>query len=608
MARHELELNKVTAALGGNLSRRSFLKRAAAVGVAVPTIAGLLAACEDDDTDDDAPAVETTDDSDDAVDVDTDDDSDDDEPDVADDDTEDADDTADVSDDDRQGGHMNIALASVLEDIHPIRDQSVPMRVVRMNLLEPVVMRDTDGTLRPALIDDWEVDEDGLTYTLHVRHGITFHDGTEYNAEALKFNFDMHLDPDVGSNARSLLGTLESVEVIDEDTVELYLDEPFGPLALHLAHYGLGICSPTAIEEMPDDEFGRAPVGTGPFMFEDWASQSHIDLVKNPDYNWPPHGMFENEGPAYLDSVRFTFVEEGSVRMGTLESGENDAVVYLTADGMNRFNEDPDQYVVIQEYVTGAAHNIYINTEMFPTDDVLVRRAINFAADMETMVEALYEGVNAPTRGVLAPVVPCHDPSAEDYYNYDPDRARELMEEAGFELGDDGVYQKDGQRAEITFVALDSDQFMMYSEFIQASLADVGFDVTLEPVDGATRAERGAQGDGHMFPLGQSGTGDPDVLRNVYHSSNIGEQGTTYNFARYSDPRIDEILEEGVRLAEEDERCPLYAELQHIVIEQALQLPVWLTTHNWAHNARYQNVRMDGSGYYPLLFDVYIED
>jgi peptide/nickel transport system substrate-binding protein len=589
-------------------SRRTFLKRSALIGLTVPSIAGLLAACEED-SDDTSDAEEASDPgSEDEASEDADSEEEPDEESETDEDSDSEDaDSGDGSNGDRAGGHMTIALASVLDDIHTIRHRSVPESVVRMNMLETITIRDTDGEVKPSLAESWEIDDAGEQFTFAIKDGPVFHDGTEFNAEAVKYNLDMHLDPEVVSTQRESLGPVNEVELVDDQTITVHMDEPFAPLLLNLAGWGLGIGSPTALEEMGDD-FGREPVGTGPFMFEEWVPQERIELVKNPDYNWPPEDMYENTGPAYLDGLTFIFVEEEAVRMGTLETGETDGVVYLSSDGLATFQSDADTYEVIQADVPGSVHAAYLHTQRFPTDDVLVRQAINWAVDIDTMIDSLYGGVEIPGHGMLSPAVPCQDPAVDEIYGYDPEKAQELMEEAGFEMGDDGVWVKDGERAELQFVTLDSDRYLMYSEFIQASLNEAGFDVTLEPVDGATRVELAQQGSHHLVPLGLSGTGDPDVLRTLWHTENIGSSGTGYNFSHYTNSEVDDLLEQAVQIADEDERCPMYEEVQHILRNDATTLPIRLITHNWAHRTYVKGLRMDGNGYYPLLFDVYIEE
>ncbi|HEY3231495.1 MAG TPA: ABC transporter substrate-binding protein, partial [Roseiflexaceae bacterium] len=192
---------------------------------------------------------------------------------------------------------------------------------VTLNICEPLVWEPEPGKFVPGLAESWEISPDAKTYTFKLKQGVKFHDGTPFNADAVKFTFDRVIAEETkAGQSHDQLGPYDHTEIVDDHTVKVVMKQGYAPLLTNLNGY-LGIVSPTAVKTMGLAEFARHPVGTGPFMFKEWVPKDHITLVKNPDYNWGS-SFFKHTGPAYLDEVIFKIIPEASVRTGALKSGE----------------------------------------------------------------------------------------------------------------------------------------------------------------------------------------------------------------------------------------------------------------------------------------------
>src|SRR5579872_6587777 len=180
---------------------------------------------------------------------------------------------------------------------------------VTLNVCEPLVWEPEPGKFMPGLAEKWDISPDATVYTFNLKQGVTFHDGTPFNAAAVKFTLDRVVDPATkAGQSHDQLGPYDHTEIVDDYTVKVVMKQPYAPLLTNMNGY-LGIVSPTAVQKMGLADFARHPVGTGPFMFKEWVNTDHVTLVRNPDYKWGS-SMFKNTGPAHLDQVTFKIIPE----------------------------------------------------------------------------------------------------------------------------------------------------------------------------------------------------------------------------------------------------------------------------------------------------------
>ncbi|MBA2753767.1 MAG: hypothetical protein H0U40_04800, partial [Chloroflexia bacterium] len=277
---------------------------------------------------------------------------------------------------------------------------------VTLNICEPLVWMPSATEIVPGLAESWEVSEDGLEYTFTLKQGVTFHDGTPFNAEAVQFTFDRIVQADkmaatpqaatpdpatviVAGQAHDQIGTYDHSEIIDDHTIKMVLTRPFSPFLTGLNGY-LGIVSPTAVRTMGLAEFARAPVGTGPFRFKEWVEADHVTIERNPDYTWGS-SFFGHQGAAYFDEIIYKVIPDAAVRTGTLLSGETQYIDELDPLQSEDVSGD-DALEVIRQGQPGSGWVLLVNQARpdRPVADVKVRQALEYAIDKVAFNEAVF--------------------------------------------------------------------------------------------------------------------------------------------------------------------------------------------------------------------------
>ncbi|MDF3039913.1 MAG: ABC-type transporter, periplasmic subunit [Thermomicrobiales bacterium] len=466
-------------------------------------------------------------------------------------------------------------------------------------LFDRLIERSPDGNLFPGLATEWSVADDNVTWTLALRDDVTFQDGTPFNAEAVVFNLDRIVNPDTKSEyAVFQLGPYESSRAVDEYTVEITMSEPYGPLPVSLATYALSMVSPTAAEAT-GETFGQNPVGSGPFKFVEWVPQNQVVIERNADYNWASE-IHPVSGPAQLARLTFRPIVEPATRGAALFAGEVDIAI-LAASDFAALEGDSNyrQETILTEGYPPAG--LFVNTQRPPTDDVLVRQALAFGVNRDEVNQVVYEGASGPADSVVSTFSWAYDP-ATALYNYDPERAGQLLDEAGWTMGDAGVRQKGGEDLTIVHLALTS--VKQVAELVQAQLKDIGVNVELLVQDNPAQQQSAQQGLHNLVWTQWSGV-DPADLRKVYGSENIGDG---WNFSHYDNPELDAMFLEGAALNDVEERKAVYARVTMLLMEDATFIPLNNRTVFMGVKA---NVRgtdvIDERGSMPRIYNASIE-
>ncbi len=405
--------------------------------------------------------------------------------------------------------------------------------------------------------------------TLLLREDVRFHDGTPFDADAVKFTFDTIMDPKTGSmGARDLLGSFEGADVMGRHAIRLRWRDPF-PRALQLlADRKLSIVSPTAVRRLGNAGFAEAPVGTGPFRFRSWAKGDAVVMDRNPDYRWGP--SFLPAGPAAMAQIVHRFIPNDFTRVAALDAGEIDICGLTPLLDTHKMASDP-RYATMIGVAQGLPHGFCLNSSHGPLADIRVRRAFMMTIDRAWLSRTLFFGIAQPAWGPLASSFPEYWPGVQNFYPHDPVAAAKILDAAGWPMGADGVRQKDGQR-----LALYLPIFIepMIGVAIQAQARAAGFDVTIEQV---TRQKQ----DELMFSnaydmLSQRwDRNDPGVLELAILSRNVPVPGHySFNWSRLRDPALDTLLEQAATATAPDDRRRLYGEAQARIMEAAVFLPI----------------------------------
>ncbi|MFC6760692.1 ABC transporter substrate-binding protein [Sulfitobacter porphyrae] len=456
---------------------------------------------------------------------------------------------------------------------------------ILMNVYDGLV-RYKDGTLEvePALATDWTISEDGTVYTFTLREGVSFHDGSAFDAEAVKFNFDRILDEshpfhDTGPFPLAFFfSAVESVDVIDPMTVSFTLNAPYAPFLSNLAYPTGLIVSPAAVEQHGAD-FGRNPSGTGAFKFGEWRSNEAVVVQANPGY-W--------DGAPGLEAVVFRPITDANTRTAEMLAGGIDLMVEVPPVALGEFQGD--SYSVFEQ----AGPHVWfliLNAKEGPFADVRVRQAANYAINKEAIVNDVLEGT---AEVAVSPTPPAfawaYNPDLEPY-PYDPDRARALLAEAGAEGAELTFYVTEGGSGMLDPVSMGT--------AIQADLEAVGLKVSIETYEWNTflgNVNPGLEGKADMAEMAWM-TNDPDTLPFLALRTEAWPDKGGFNSGYYSNPEVDKLLDAARAETDQAERARLYQQMQVIVQEDA----PWVFVANWKQNAVTSD-RVEGFSLQPSFF------
>lgn len=457
----------------------------------------------------------------------------------------------------KQGGTLTVAFGVPVTSLDPGYAVGTQGQVVRKTIMESLVFRDEEGNYLPQLAERWETDPDGVTWRFYLRKGVEFHDGTPFTAEAVKRSVERMIDPEKGLPRGSEFRWIDSVNVVDDYTVEIKTKEPFGPVLAYLAMDSMSVLSPASLDKYGDD-IAWNPVGTGPFRFDSYVPEESITVVRNDNY-WGE--------PAYVDKIVFLTVPEDATRLTMLEAGEADIVVNLPAYQIDRLKGSPTVDVRI-DTCTRVAH-IGINCLNEPFDDVRVRQAMNYAVDKEALVAGILTGLGMPADSIFAPATWGYSPI--DKYSYNPEKAKELLREAGF---------PDGLKAKLQ---TPQGRYFMDRETavaFQAQMAEVGIDLEIETVDWATYLQilryPPETNETQVYLLGwESGTADFQLpAGNIFHSSSWAP--TAWNTMFYKSEKADELIGRAAAEVDPDKRMELARQVQETIMEDAPWVPLYV--------------------------------
>lgn len=499
------------------------------------------------------------------------------------------------------GGRIVYGLTLAPSGIDPHINVSSELGIPLTSVYDTLVYQNPEtGEFVPGLAKSWDVSEDELTYTFHLRDDVTFHDGTDFNAEAVRLNLERITSPDVNSRkARFMLGPYESAEVVDEYTVRIVLSEPYAPLLDALSQVYLGMASPTAIEKW-GDEYQLHQVGTGPFTFAEYVPGDHLLLKRNSDYAGGPGGAIYQHDTAQLEEVEFRFFTSASTRSPALETGEAQVMGEIPPNDAVRLEENDDIRMKPVK-IPGLSLLFFMNSTRPPLDDVSVRQALIYGADRPAIISNVFKKTSSVAYGPLAAITLGYDPAVQDYYPHDPEQAIALLEESGWTDSDgDGVRDKDGEPLALTLNVMSWGYLSTIGQLLESQWEAIGVDVETQKVTFPEALKIAGDGEHHLMPFSSSGT-DPDILRDYFHS------GAGFNWSKVDDPELDAWLEEAARVSDHEERAALYSKIQRRVMEQALVVPIRDYVNLNGVSSQVQGLRYDAQGWFPWLIDVSLE-
>jgi peptide/nickel transport system substrate-binding protein len=495
----------------------------------------------------------------------------------------------------RDPGALVVAEAADVIALDPVRvTDSESLEIGELVFEGLVGWKPGTTDIEPRLASAWQVSADGRTWTFHLRDHVKFHDGTRLDAQAVVFSFERTLDPKhpyyLGNDSqywKTLLKDVEQVVAVDPLTVEIHTMRPYSPLLGELAIYP--IVSPNAVRTW-GDAFALHPVGTGPFLFEEWDKGEQV-VVRRFDGYWG--------APAGLDRIVFQVVVDARQRLVDLESGSVDLATAILPDEQPFVELHPD--LVLHHTPGNDVSYLAFNTSHPPFDDMRVRRAANLAINKEPIVKLGYQNRAIVADGPLPPTLwGYHTTSA--HYGYDPVAARRLLAEAAAEgtLDPSRVYKLYAPSTPRPYLP----QPERVARFLQAGLEQVGLHTQLVLQPYAQHRAAVENGEHDLALFGWIGdTGDPDNFLYVLFHSDNAKTGDAQNVAFYHDPDVDKMLLAAQGVADQATRAGLYASVQDKLAADAPWVPIAHSELVVAARAELERVVLSPTGHpvYPLI-------
>jgi glutathione transport system substrate-binding protein len=456
-----------------------------------------------------------------------------------------------------------IAIEGSVSSMDPMNIPDTNAISATRGVYETLVKFDEKNELTGGLAESWEVSDDSLVYTFHLRDGIKFHDGTDFNAAAVKANYDrvMNADNNLSQRRRFVVAKddgsetmrIASVEATDENTVVFTLAEQWSPFINRMTQFC--IISPAAMEKYGNDIMYNA-CGTGPYTIVEWEEGDHTTMKRNEDY-W-------GEKPG-VDTVTIKEVPEAGSRTAMLQTGEADFIYPTSSDQIDGIKSSDDINVKtadsnIMRYVT-------LNTEQKELSDVKVRQAMNYAIDQDAYVQLMYSGYAKKATSVVPSIIGGYEEQKE--YTYDLDKAKELMKEAGYEDG-----------FKLTLWGDNTTQEIKGMTFIQQQLEQIGIEVEVVPMEPATVSEKiyvdKEDAEINMWYVNWSASDFTmdGSLRSLLYSTMAPPNSA--NTVYYNNSEFDELLDKGLKTADEAEQDSYYSQAQKLAWDDA----VWLFLGN----------------------------
>ena len=479
---------------------------------------------------------------------------------------------------------LRVAIGIDMDTVDPhMQTTTLVFNIVR-HIYETLVWFDEDGNVIPWLAESWEVSDDGLEYTFKLREGVFFSDGTEFTADDVVANVNRWIDPDVKVRSRSQLGPVESAEALDKYTVKIRLKEPYAPFLAALASYLL-ITSEETIERFGAESIDE-PIGTGPYILSDWKKGDEIILERNENY-WGDKPM--------IKTIIWKIIPEAGTREAALLAGDVDVAFLPPASDKDRLEEDPN--VKLYTPITNRILLIGLMPKG-PLLDERVRKALNYAVDKEAIVDKVLYGLGVVADAPIPPHFFGYTPM--DVYEYNPDLARQLLEEAGYGDGltlklmhPTGRYLQDKQVAEA----------------VQAYLQEIGIEVELITMDWPSFvAEILKPTEETTFDLVLVGWG-PGVadahftLYAQFHSSVAIPNGL--GIARYMNEEVDTLLDQAMKELDPERRKELYRRAIEIIWDDAPWIFLYTQKNLLAVNKNLEGVFIHPGGEMFFFYSAY---
>ena len=458
---------------------------------------------------------------------------------------------------------------------------------VIVQVFDQLIAADENGKMSPWLATSWTVAPDNKSVTLKLREDVKFHDGTPFNAEAVKFTFDTIADPKTGSQgAVDMLGPYEGADVLGPFEVRVRYKRPFADAVSSYTENELSPVSPTAVQKLGNTGFAQSPVGTGAFKFVSWEKGREVVLERNPDYKWaPPFSAIQ--GPAKVAKIIHRFIPNAATRVAALEAGEVQ-ISDITPPLDTKRLADSGKFKATVGVAAGLPYGLLLNTSRGPFAEKPVREAFMTAIDRPKLSQNLFFGLAKPAWGPLAPSMAAYSKAVEAYYPFNRDKAAKMLDDAGWKVGAGGIREKGGKPLSLYAPCLLEPDTCVA---IQGDVKRVGIDLKVENVLKQKQDELIFANDYDVLPI-RWVNNSPSVLTIPFTSANIPEPGKfKFNWARWADPALDKLLADAGSATSPDQASKLYTDAQKMIMDAAIFFPVHDQVQTVVHSAKIKGLR-----------------
>ncbi|MFV0434660.1 MAG: ABC transporter substrate-binding protein [Leucobacter sp.] len=459
---------------------------------------------------------------------------------------------------------------------------------------DKLVYVDEVGEVSPWVAESWEQNDEATEYTLHLRDGVTFSDGSPVDAEAVVTNLDAWAfgDPENGINPIGLFPkTYDGAEAVDASTVKVSFSAPTLGFIPTLGYHGSILVSPETLKASPEEQADLSNiVGSGPYTVKSWKEGDSVVLEKREDYDWSPE-VFEHDGAAYIDTITYKLVAESATRTGAVQAGQADVAYNVTPKELASL-EQQGLEIALPRYL-GFVDGFRLNSAVAPFDDERVRQAFQHGIDRQVLLDTVYtDGWEAAESFIQSNVPEATDHS--EAFAYDPALSEKLLDEAGWKKGSDGVREKNGKPLELT---LQPNPYLPTSEamdeLIAQQLGEIGFDVKIESYDVVTWGERvlAIANELPLFEVSRSFI-DVGTVASILTDANNGED---WFGAGSDDETLNRLRDEIAQATDLDTRAKAVDELQAYVLEQGYFVPrTQMVQRIYAQNPDLKGVTYNG--------------
>ena len=493
------------------------------------------------------------------------------------------------------GGTFVRAMTSEPATLDPQGAPNSGLSLIVPYLFDTLVVPDPNNNLVPLLADSWQVAPDGKSISMKLKSGVTFHDGTPFNAEAVRFTFQRFKDTGTKSPIYGGVQQIAGIEVVDDLDVRFTFKEPTANFWSTIAMPYAGIISPDSARKVQAGQGQLA--GTGPFVLDQWKAGESITLRRNAAYRWGST-LTQNRAAPYLDTLVFKLIPEAATQLAALEAGEVDAIFINQPDHRARLQKNPA--VQVQDTVLNSLIYLGFNCKQPPFDDPRVRQALSLAVDKPAIVDLALGGIGMVADAPLPPSLPGYDASLKsDALPYDVTQAQARLADAGFVRTAAG-WERAGTLLKGVLLTSNRAPNDTIAALLQSQLKAIGVPVEIRTLDSKAVMDATAAGQFDLL-LWRYDWNDADALNIYLGSDRIGST----NRVAYANPAVDSLLARGAHELDPAARKRLYVEAQQLILRDAPWQPLYVPLDVLAFSKRIAGIRVGFMGRV-LLNDAYV--